>query len=403
MPKVPSIGLDQNQEGKFIDKYFGRVPKFTHIIREAGIYECNVEYVNLLVHVANGDITEDHVSHELWNEFADLMNKMMTPPAYRSIEENWLIRCFDEAMGNIITIPPGSGWSDYTSPCGILHVNDNGEGYVPFILSDGRNYVVNRFAHSGCIKGNIEYGIVCDENADCSCLLLHVYDNDEWIMRTLSLRGRHIRMSKTYQSCTQVGSGIPPGNDCGDEPCPPCLKAKVSRGIFVPAQYHNLAMDGAQYKFSLTYESCALAKEDIHYGKTCEETFCPDCLGLKVYHISTQSMRSFVLSDEEFFVSNVLESCAKLPVVKFGIDCSEPICPDCLRINMFDGYLQKMYPLVMDSNSVSCSRVFQSCSSILPPLFERTFTKFAPLGYTGVRMKSNYSNLVTEQFKVFIS
>ncbi len=74
--KTPSIGLDQNQEGRFIDKYWGRVPKFLHWIPQANICDVNPEYINLINGVIDGNIFARNLSIELYNEiicFIDMM------------------------------------------------------------------------------------------------------------------------------------------------------------------------------------------------------------------------------------------------------------------------------------------------------------------------------------------
>jgi len=48
MPTTPSLGLDQNEKQKFIDRYWGRVPKFLHRIPEQNICEANPDYIKLL-------------------------------------------------------------------------------------------------------------------------------------------------------------------------------------------------------------------------------------------------------------------------------------------------------------------------------------------------------------------
>ena len=41
MAKTPSIGIDQNKDERFIDKYIGRIPQFLHSIPQAYICEVN--------------------------------------------------------------------------------------------------------------------------------------------------------------------------------------------------------------------------------------------------------------------------------------------------------------------------------------------------------------------------
>ena len=67
--RTPSVGLDQNQDGKFIDKYYGRIPKMLHSIPEANTWVCNPEYVKVLDAYITGNIVHENLSIELQNEF----------------------------------------------------------------------------------------------------------------------------------------------------------------------------------------------------------------------------------------------------------------------------------------------------------------------------------------------
>ncbi len=79
MPKTPSMGLDQNQEGKFIDRYWGRVPKFIHRIPEQNICEANPDYITLIQLFIDGDIDQKNISEELYREVFAFVDKMCNP------------------------------------------------------------------------------------------------------------------------------------------------------------------------------------------------------------------------------------------------------------------------------------------------------------------------------------
>lgn len=80
--KTPSIGIDQNEEGRFIDKYWGRLPMYLHRIPETAnmgrkhIVECNPEYMKLVTAYLNGTINKDNLSYELYNEIEDVIDAM---------------------------------------------------------------------------------------------------------------------------------------------------------------------------------------------------------------------------------------------------------------------------------------------------------------------------------------
>ncbi len=99
MPKTPSIGLDQNQEGKFIDRYWGRVPKFIHRIPEAYICEVNPDYLELINMFIDGIIDKQNLSAELYKEiysFADLM----CSPCHMTQEDQALLRAYEYEYSN---------------------------------------------------------------------------------------------------------------------------------------------------------------------------------------------------------------------------------------------------------------------------------------------------------------
>lgn len=77
--KTPSKGIDQNQDGKFIDKYWGRVPQFLKYLPEAYICDPNPEYVELIQGYIDGTITEDHLSKELYTELEKIVLNIGCP------------------------------------------------------------------------------------------------------------------------------------------------------------------------------------------------------------------------------------------------------------------------------------------------------------------------------------
>jgi len=87
MPKTPSIGLDQNQEDKFIDRYWGRTPMYTHIVKETlntnnPIVECNKDYVVLFQGYLDGTLNLNNISQEMQAELKYVVNKI---PSYGKV------------------------------------------------------------------------------------------------------------------------------------------------------------------------------------------------------------------------------------------------------------------------------------------------------------------------------
>ncbi len=77
--KTPSVGIDQNKEGKFIDRYFGRIPKFIHRIPEQNICEANPDYLTLIGLFIDGNLNQKNVSEELYREVVAFVDKMCNP------------------------------------------------------------------------------------------------------------------------------------------------------------------------------------------------------------------------------------------------------------------------------------------------------------------------------------
>ena len=71
---TPSIGLDQNGNRRFIDRYIGRVPKFIHRIPEAEICDVNPDYIRLLIDLVDGTIDSNNLSDELMKELQAFLN-----------------------------------------------------------------------------------------------------------------------------------------------------------------------------------------------------------------------------------------------------------------------------------------------------------------------------------------
>jgi len=101
MAYTPSIGLDQNREGKFVDKYWGRVPMYLHIIPETlntdtPIVECNPDFMILFQGILSGTIDIENISKELQAELKDVINKI---PQYGRIIMPYLDPFFMCALG----------------------------------------------------------------------------------------------------------------------------------------------------------------------------------------------------------------------------------------------------------------------------------------------------------------
>lgn len=77
--RTPSVGIDQNGDKKFIDKYWGRVPQFLKFIPESYICEVNPEYLELMQGYIDGDITKDQISDELFQEVENIVLNVGCP------------------------------------------------------------------------------------------------------------------------------------------------------------------------------------------------------------------------------------------------------------------------------------------------------------------------------------
>ena len=101
--KTPSKGLDQNKEGKFIDKYWGRIPAFLIYMPESFLCDINPEYLELFNGFLTGEISKDNLSIELYYELERLKLNMGCP-CLLSGEERAILN----AMVGAPTCPPPS-------------------------------------------------------------------------------------------------------------------------------------------------------------------------------------------------------------------------------------------------------------------------------------------------------
>ena len=124
MPKTPSIGLDQNGSDKFIDRYFGRVPKFIHLIPEQNICEVNEDYIDLLIGFIEGTIHKSNISNELYREVVDFIDRAMCNPCILVGEEIPLNRVFQVRLHEAQNGLPKSTVEACPNGQNILNCND---------------------------------------------------------------------------------------------------------------------------------------------------------------------------------------------------------------------------------------------------------------------------------------
>ena len=80
--KIPSVLNDQwDDKNKLQDKFWGRVPKYLHIIPETiytndPIYMCNPEYIYLVEQYMLGKINESNLSQELYYDIEETVNRI---------------------------------------------------------------------------------------------------------------------------------------------------------------------------------------------------------------------------------------------------------------------------------------------------------------------------------------
>lgn len=77
--KTPSMGIDQNENGKFIDRYWGNVPDF--LVYLPAVYNCeiNQDYITLIEGIIDGSIPRENVDTELYYEIMHIINNMDCP------------------------------------------------------------------------------------------------------------------------------------------------------------------------------------------------------------------------------------------------------------------------------------------------------------------------------------
>lgn len=92
--KTPSYGIDQNKDDVFMDKYWGRVPKFIHRIPEQNICEANSDYIYLINLVIDGNIDKNNISADLYREILSFIDKMCNP-CIMNDEDAALMRAYD--------------------------------------------------------------------------------------------------------------------------------------------------------------------------------------------------------------------------------------------------------------------------------------------------------------------
>ena len=112
--RTPSIGIDQNEENYFIDRYIGRMPKFLHMIPEAGICDVNPDYIRLIMAFINGDIDKNNISDELYKEVSDFIDVYNDPDAECGMSDE------DKALTVIIAYfnnPANAPWANPPEAC----------------------------------------------------------------------------------------------------------------------------------------------------------------------------------------------------------------------------------------------------------------------------------------------
>jgi len=102
MAKTPSYGIDQNEGGRFIDKYWGRVPQFLRFIPEAFICEVNPEFIQLMQWYTDGTLERDNVNPSLYAEIENIMLNIACPCLLDG-KDRAIMNAF---LGNEICPPP---------------------------------------------------------------------------------------------------------------------------------------------------------------------------------------------------------------------------------------------------------------------------------------------------------
>ncbi|RLA65928.1 MAG: hypothetical protein DRQ78_04925 [Epsilonproteobacteria bacterium] len=132
--RTPSFGIDQNKDKKFVDKYWGRCPKYLHRIQETinldpYIVECNPEFVLLVNGFIDGTIVEKNLSPELYAEVKQTVDLMIFYGLLPMPEHDPLFAC----MG---MIPSSNSCPSY------LCKNETGTGCEVYYDTDLSPYLV---------------------------------------------------------------------------------------------------------------------------------------------------------------------------------------------------------------------------------------------------------------------
>ena len=132
--KTPSFGIDQNQDGPFIDKYIGRIPMYLKRIPETindgdgYVVVCNPEYIQLVKDFEDGIIDRDNMSIELYNEVTEVIDLI---PSYGLVpmpDYDAFFKCLGE-------VPATGG-------CPLLITKDSQFGCAVFYTSCGNPFIV---------------------------------------------------------------------------------------------------------------------------------------------------------------------------------------------------------------------------------------------------------------------
>ncbi len=348
MARTPSMGLDQNGDGRQIDKYWGRTPQFLHKIEESNIYVCNPEYIHLMYLYVVGDIGSVNISIELKEEIVDLWSYTNWHHSVRPKYINVLFDCLEEYMGMNPGFPPGYGPDD--ADCLVLNVY---------------NYELSEW-HRWMTRNDLQVILHYSDTRRClpmipenDCYRITVADQYTTEPRPLKTDGSQYRMSKTYGSCPDV---IKYGPECGDAPCPDCLGVNVFDSY--TGLMERLLLDSQRLKVGMEFESCVTMPIPPNTGMICEDDICPDCLNFQVWHIPTKTMQPFLTQDKYFLVGKEEGSCAMVPTGGgFGEDC-DGACPNCLGLNVYDPDIRGMKNLLLSGHEVKMSRDFESCASV---------------------------------------
>jgi len=93
---TPSWGLDQNEEKKFIDRYWGRVPQFNIYQPDNFRCEANQDYLTLMNLFVAGKLNRSNISRELWLEL-ELITLNIACPCLLTMKDRAIVEAF---LGN---------------------------------------------------------------------------------------------------------------------------------------------------------------------------------------------------------------------------------------------------------------------------------------------------------------